>query len=679
MDVREALRAVVSGSPEPALLLDGEARVLALSAAAERLLGATGDGCIGRSLWQYVTAPELPRWSLKALERGRCSPLEALADRRVEVEVRRAAATAVTADLALTRPDADAPLFAAWLRDGTQHHAADCARREAERRLLAVGDQPNVALVAAGADGRVTLATGGALEALGLAGAAEGDRLLVAGAHLPPFLDGWRRACAGEASTGRFEHAGVIFGVRHAPVAGEDGDVAGTVSVVADITVERADDARAAKLAFRDQLTGLPNRREVERVLHPAALAAEDGDAVAVLHAGLDDFKLINESLGRAAGDDLLREAAARLRSAVPDGTLVARQGGDEFTIVLDGLHGDGEAAARAVASEVLARFHAPFDVAGARFFGGVSLGIALAPRESRRVDDLLRRADAAMRHAKTAGRGRYAMAIDAPVGDDPRERLHLATRLHDAIANDELRLHYQPILWLGQGDPYGVEALLRWQDPEHGMVPPGAFIGLAESTGLIEPIGDWVLEELCRQVAGWRERGIAPQVHFNVSPRELRSPDYGARLLETIARYGLPTSTFTAELTESSVMDRPERSVPVLEELRRAGLLIAIDDFGSQHSSLGRLKDLPADVLKIDRSFLDDVPSDPGACEIMSAMLSLADALGMRTVAEGIETDAQRTWLIEKRCPLGQGYRLGRPAPAVDAAVPRRTAAPAS
>jgi diguanylate cyclase (GGDEF)-like protein/PAS domain S-box-containing protein len=677
VDPQRTVTAVIADSPEPALVVDADAVVVATNAAAERLLQTARDGAVGRELWHHVVLPQAPRRPLQALARRRPSPLEALAGRRVDVEGRRADGSAFAGELRVGRLEGDPPLYVAWLRDVAARRAAEHARKEAERRLLAVGDQAGVALVATGPDGKIELAAGGGLSALGLEPAAlHGADLAVACAHLPALVAGSRRAGAGEASSGRLEHAGVVFGARHAPVRDEDGAVCGAVSVVADITEERADDARAAELAYRDQLTGLPNRRELERVVHRAVRGATRGDAVALVHAGIDDFRLINESLGRAAGDELLREAAARLQDAVPEDALVSRQGGDEYTIVIEGLPGDGERAACELAADILDRFHAPFDVAGAHFYGGVSLGIAVAPRDGTRPDDLLRGAEAAMHHAKVSGRSRYALAIDAPDREDPRERLRLATRLHDAIANDELRLHFQPIFWLDEGHPYGVEALLRWDDPERGTVPPGSFIGLAESTGLIEPIGDWVVEALCRQTAAWRERGISPRVHFNVSPRELRRGDYASRVLETIERHGLPGSTFTAELTESSVMDRPERAVPVLEELRRAGVRIAIDDFGAHHSSLARLKDLPADVLKIDRGFLRDVPRDPGAGEIVSAILTLAEALGMRAVAEGIETEAQRAFLVEKRCPLGQGYKLGRPAPAREAGVRRAATA---
>ena len=479
--------------------------------------------------------------------------------------------------------------------------------------------------------------------------------------------------------------ADVWLSVNLRPLEGAPGEPPiGLVASLADVTEREETQARlreerdrAQHLAYHDRLTGLPNRIAFdERLRASIARAQRGGGALALLSFDLDNFKLVNDSLGHAAGDEVLRQAAARLRSITRAGDMLARQGGDEFLLLLDDLHTGTEEVAAVVSRLVAAALDPPFDVAGAEFTMGASVGISIHPRDGEEADELLKAADAAMYDAKRAGKGGYAFHEAGRA--DPRARLSLASRLRRAIDADELELHYQPVWDLGSGALHGGEALVRWRDPQRGLVLPGDFIPLAEETGLIVTIGEWVLDALCRQMVTWRAEGIDPAaMSFNLSPRQLDRNDVCAAILAALSHHGVAAGKVCVELTESAAMGRPERTDRLVRELSEAGLRLAIDDFGTGHSSLTRLGELPFDILKIDRSFLRDVPHRQGAAAIVSAVLELARALGMSTVAEGVETEEQLAFLAEHGCPLAQGFHLGRPAPAGDMTALLRAARP--
>ena len=337
---------------------------------------------------------------------------------------------------------------------------------------------------------------------------------------------------------------------------------------------------------------------------------------------------------------------------------MLARLGGDEFLIVLPDLGGDGEAAARAAADEVAARLAEPFEVSGAVFHVHASVGISLFPEDAQAPAELLQHADMAMYQSKS--RGRAASTVYAQVAQDPLERLSLPARLRRAIAEDELVVHYQPIVELRSERLVSMEALLRWDDPDRGLVYPDDFIPAAEEMSLLEPIGDWVLGAIGRQMLEWRAAGLDPHVSFNVSPRQLHRPDFAAELTARLAALGLDPAWLTIELTESATLREPERIGPILRELNEGGLRLAIDDFGAGWSSLSRLRQLPVQTLKIDRSFLREIPDDPEAGAIVRAVIALSDALGMTTVAEGVETSVQQHFLAAQGCPLAQGLLFG-------------------
>jgi predicted signal transduction protein with EAL and GGDEF domain len=360
----------------------------------------------------------------------------------------------------------------------------------------------------------------------------------------------------------------------------------------------------------------------------------------------------------------VLGETAQRVSALLRAGDLVCRQGGDEFLLLLSCDHGlDAATIALETGERIAAALERPFSVLGAEFHIGASIGAAVFPTHADDAESLFKRADTAMYQSKRLGGGN--VALYEPEANDSRQRLSLTTQLRKAIAEDELLLHYQPIFDVVTGQLHSLEALVRWQHPERGLVPPGMFIPVAEQTGLIDAIGDWVVADLCRQAAEWAARGHRPGLTFNVSPRQLRRPDLAQSIVSEISGRGLDPGQFCVELTETSVLSDEKRQRSLLDELHDAGLVIAVDDFGAGHSSLARLRDLPVGLLKVDRSFLAAVPGDERAKAIVAAMLELGRALGMMTVVEGVEDTSQLDFLRLHGCPLAQGFLLCRPIPA--------------
>ncbi|HEY1332591.1 MAG TPA: GGDEF domain-containing phosphodiesterase, partial [Actinomycetota bacterium] len=334
-------------------------------------------------------------------------------------------------------------------------------------------------------------------------------------------------------------------------------------------------------------------------------------------------------------------------------------------------------ANARAVAQAVAERIHdalrEPFELSGTELFVTGSIGISLFPEDASDGKSLLRHADQAMYRSKKNGPG-GSMVFSAQESDSIR-RLSMSTRLRKAVERQHWVLHYQPVLDLASGTTVGVEALLRWSDPTGGLVAPGEFIPLAEEMGLIEAIGEWVLRDLCRQTMEWKREGLQVEVSFNLSPRELWQPNLVRGMLAHLTQAGVDAESVIVEITESTAMTDPERTQRILSELHGRGLRLAIDDFGTGYSSLSRLKSMPVDILKIDRSFVRDIPQDPDACSMVRAIVQLAHSLGMVPLAEGIETQEQWAFLVENQCTLGQGYHFGRPMPAEEfAAFARRS-----
>jgi diguanylate cyclase (GGDEF)-like protein len=426
--------------------------------------------------------------------------------------------------------------------------------------------------------------------------------------------------------------------------------------------------------ALRDPLTALATRPLLLEHLSLALARAERTDRhVAVIHVGIDEFQLVNDSLGRAAGDAVLREAAERLRTAVDETRTLARPHGDEFCVVVADLGGDVDGVAEAVAGHVLATLRGPFAVQGRQLELGASAGISVYPRDARDESALLKHAEAAMYEAKDRQRG--GLVFYSGGTSDALERLLLTSRLRGALERDEFVLHFQPMFRLPTGDLVAVEALIRWQDPHRGLIPPQRFIPTAEHTGIIRPIGEWVLEAVCRQAAAWREAGLRVPISFNVSLRQFREPGFTDAVRRAVAAHGVDPADLIVEITESVAMRDAECVEPVLGDLRALGVRIAIDDFGVGYSSLARLKEMAVDLLKLDAQFLPRTPSDHRAATLTRAVLELAAALGMSAVAEGVQTPEQRELLADARCTLAQGFLLSHPLPAEEMTALLRTA----
>ena len=459
------------------------------------------------------------------------------------------------------------------------------------------------------------------------------------------------------------------------PIDDEQGDPWLIQGVIFDITERKRAEEQVAFLAYHDKLTGLPNRALFEEMLEAAIARARRHDlGVGVVYLDLDNFKLVNDSLGHHAGDELLQQLAERLRGCTRETDLVARQGGDEFLLLLADLDRGlgpevGTEAGLLVAESVATRVHEalqePFDLGGVEFFTSASLGVSLFPQDATDATALLKNADTAMYQSKKAEPGGYV--VYASGSDEAVERLSLTTRLRRAVEQKHWVLHWQPIVDLDSGATTGLEALIRWREPNGGIVPPGEFIPIAEELGLIEAIGDWVIDELAHQRKIWEAQGIDTRLGFNLSPRQLWSGRLAEKLIDKLSAAGVNPHDVVVEITESTAMADPDRTQKVLADLHAWGLSLAIDDFGTGYSSLARLKHLPVDILKIDRSFIHDVDSDEDSGRMVEAMIQLAHGLGMVPLAEGIETEGELAFLRAAGCTRGQGFLFARPMPAAE------------
>ncbi len=451
----------------------------------------------------------------------------------------------------------------------------------------------------------------------------------------------------------------------------DDPNVRATVVTIRDISERKQFEMQLTHQAFHDDLTGLANRALfMDRVAHGLARRERDGTGLAVLLLDLDDFKTVNDGLGHAAGDSMLRAVAERLATLVRPGDTTARLGGDEFAMVLVDL--PSERSAVHAVERIISVLGQPLLLEGKEIYAHCSIGIAFAGDDfsggggAVTPEQLLRNADAAMYVVKTDGKGRYAI-FQPHMHAAALHRLDLRADLQRALDNGEFILHYQPIVSMKTGGVVGVEALVRWMHPQRGMVAPDAFIPLAEETGLVVPLGLWVLEHACRQVASWSVDNPGLSVSVNVSQRQLRRSEFGAEVGSVLARTGIEPSRIALEITESAIMAEVEPTIERLQVLKGLGVRVAVDDFGTGYSSFSWLRQLPVDVLKIDKEFVDELGRREQGGFLVAAIIDLAHNLGLRTVAEGIERPTQLARLKDMHCDLGQGYHVGRPMPAAD------------
>jgi diguanylate cyclase (GGDEF)-like protein/PAS domain S-box-containing protein len=451
-----------------------------------------------------------------------------------------------------------------------------------------------------------------------------------------------------------------------APIHDRRGAVTGAVIVFHDVSTARAMSLRMSYLAQHDALTDLPNRMLLnEQLTETMALARRHERKLAVLLIDLDRFKRVNDSLGYAMGDRVLKSVATRLQTCVRASDTVSRQGGDEFVVVLTELNQLESAAVSA--ERILAALRAPFRIDHTDLHLSASIGIVTYPDDGANLDMLMRNANFAMSHAKNSGRDNHQF-FQLDMNVRAAERQSLENGLRHAVARRQLQLYYQPKMNLATNAIVGVEALIRWHHPQRGLVPPAQFIPVAEECGLIVPIGRWILREACRQAYEWQKAGLpAVRVAINISAVELHAKDFVAAVASALRDTGLEPHYLELELTETFLMQDLKNTADVLEGIRGIGVALALDDFGTGYSSLSYLRRFPIDTLKVDRSFIHELTTNADDASIVSALINMGKSLHMQVVAEGIETAEQLQLLREQNCPEGQGYYFSRPVVAVE------------
>jgi diguanylate cyclase (GGDEF)-like protein/PAS domain S-box-containing protein len=486
----------------------------------------------------------------------------------------------------------------------------------------------------------------------------------------PSFHDAFAQQGGSVMEVRRRKKSGEVFwaSLSLSPLSDSEERGIGLIAYLSDITERKLAEERIHYLAYYDALTGLPNRTLLTKLANQALTVAQRSKLLGcVLFIDLNRFKLINDTLGRGIGDEMLCQIAQRFRNALREPDLVARVGGDEFAVVLSDIHEHLEAGT--VAQKLLASLSSPFMIDGYELRVGASIGISVYPQDGADAENLLRLADIAMFRAKQSGDSDAGSAAfySQDMNQGMLARMRVETDLRHALEQGELRLYYQPKFALDSGRIIGAEALVRWMHPVRGLVPPGEFIPLAEATGLVVQIGAWVLDAACAQAQRWCQAGLPPlPLAVNVSAREF-TPALPERVAQTLQRYGLTPQWLELEITESTLMDNIERVIGIMERITTLGVSLSLDDFGTGYSSLSYLKRFPIDTLKIDRSFTSGVPDDANDCAIASTIISMALQLKHKVIAEGVETIEQLQFLKSAGCDEVQGYLFSHPLPADD------------
>jgi diguanylate cyclase (GGDEF)-like protein/PAS domain S-box-containing protein len=668
--------AIVDAALDPIIGIDAAGLITEFNPAAEATFGRSRDDVVGTPFSGLLLPDELGGGQRNVIDRMLAGAEPRPLGRVMEATGVHSSGRHFPVELAVARVDLPgAPAFSAFLRDVSDSHRA----QQAARQLATIVETSDDAILSESLDGTILTWNRGAELLYGYAAdEAIGNpvTMLAPPGREVEIADTLARIADGErieqVETVRVRKDGSLVDVSLtvSPLERDDGTVVGASVIARDVTERKRTAQQIAHLAYHDQLTGLPNRTMFHEHLETALARADRNNvAVAVLFIDLDSFKLVNDSFGHEAGDRLLRDFGERLSSVTRATDIVARQGGDEFLVLVPDLELEGGEGLEPRALEVVASIEqkvrsvlqTPFDVGGTEVHVGLSIGVSIYPIDATDRAQLLRNADTAM----YIGKGRLERDASAEP-EHARGRLEMLADMRRAVERREFVLHYQPIVELETGRLVGVESLIRWPDSAGRLVLPESFIPLAERSGLIEPITRQVIDGACSQARRWADRGADLVVTFNLPPG-LWGPPMVETLLASAERAGVEPHRMMIEVTESTAMVQPARAASTIRLLRRHGIRLAIDDFGTGHSSLGRLRELPVTTLKIDRSFVADLPHDRGAAAIVSAIIQLAHSLGVQPLAEGIETREQLEFLIAHGCTLGQGYLLGRPLPADD------------
>jgi len=666
------LTALIEALPEAVWLVDAaELRVLAANGAAVRLLGIPEDELRGRSMVELSATPQdLCFWADVAagLSEGIAS----------DTMVQRADGTLlqVTRSVSRITPGAASGNCDDFYVVALHDRSAEC-RAEQEAATLLAGLR---ATLESTADGILVTDLAGHISAFNQRFAAlwgldeklltqrddDAVREWMHDSVAEPVAYAERLAAIEEAT---LLQTSDVFSLRTGRVIERvtlpqcsQGRPIGRVYSFRDITERLEANQRIEQLSHTDALTGLPNRRLLtDRIEFALAMAERDATPFAVLFLDLDRFKHINDTLGHVFGDRVLVDVSERIKSCLRQVDTVARLGGDEFVMI---VHQSAAAGAEATAQRVMEAMARPFVLDGFSFTVTCSIGIALCPEDGASMDELLRHADKAMYSVKEGGRAGYR--FHQPRKDvDLRSRMRIDHAMRQALGQGRFRLHYQPQVEFASGRVVGAEALLRWHDPEMGEMRPAEFIPVAEESGFIVAIGEWVLDEAVRQAARWRVHGLEIVVAVNVSALQFNKPDFVESVARALRESGLPPQSLELELTESILIQDAQEALARLEALARIGVRLSIDDFGTGYSSLGYLKRFPIGQLKIDRSFVDGLPGDASDAAIVQAIVSMGRALNLKVIAEGVENEAQRQFLQGVGCDLFQGFLF---APALDA-----------
>ncbi|MDX9767590.1 MAG: EAL domain-containing protein, partial [Ectothiorhodospiraceae bacterium] len=560
--------------------------------------------------------------------------------------------------------------------DITEHRRTELALRDKQHQLQSILDNAPIGIWLQNADGRLLFVNHAFCDAVGI----PEERFLAVPHYAELYEPATAASCmasdaAALATAGphvSYERLLFTDGNWHdleivkVRLTDESGALSGLIGLASDITERKRAEEQLRHKAYYDDLTGLPNRHMLmDRLQEALAHATTNGSRGALLFIDFDDFKIVNDSLGHAAGDTLLQQIAERTRSVPVAGGFVARMGGDEFGIVLEGLSADAETATReaeAAAEDIRARLAEPYLSLERELHITPSIGLSPFPLAAgETAEDVLKHADTAMYRAKEAGRN--GIRVFSPrMQEAAEERLHLHNALRGALAREEFALHYQPQVD-AQDRIIGAEALIRWQHPERGLIAPKQFIPQAETGPLILPIGEWVLRSACRQLHAWREHtGLLVTLSINVSPRQFHQPDFVDLVRRTIDETGIDPAQLELELTEGILIENVEEATSKMDRLRALGLRFAIDDFGTGYSSLSYLKRLPLDRIKIDQSFVRDITTDPNDALIVETIIGMCDNLGLEVIAEGVEDRDQHDFLLSLGCLGFQGYLFSPP-----------------